>query len=719
MRANAEQVVENSRVDVSRALARAEHAENVSKPVHLRLKTLETRIDESQKESNRLRSENESVRANAEQVVEKSRVDVSRALARAERAENVSKPVYRHGARVTDVRFNEIDGKAVVELMLSGAARYEILEQSADKAVLRIENAALPEALERSLDTSEFGGAVTMVSTFRSHAPAEENDVRMVVNLRRGIPNRLKRTESGFIWEFGAALVPQRVESLTESPAAPGAAAIPEKMRYYPNMVGQASTGGAAAAYTAASPAPANPAAAYTAASSAPANPSGIQNPFFEKKKKRKKYKGKRINLTIKDADIQHVLTFLAKEGRVNIVAGDEVQGNVTFHLENIPWDLALDMILKAKGFDYVKEQGVYRVALAETINKEVEMELEKKAKLRDLRQLVVRLLPVNYADATALADQVGKILSTRGSAAVDERTNTLIIKDTEDYIVAAEDLVRRLDTQTPQVLIEARIVEVSTNFTRDVGIQWGGNFAMSPVFGNETGLAFPSVVGVSGGASGTVPLVDGLFTNNPGFAVNLPAPAGEGAGGALGLTLGTLSGSANLSLRLSAQEEEGNVKIISSPRISTMDNKSATIRQGVQIPISVVSAQGVNTQFFNADLQLEVTPHVTQDGNIALEIAISKNEPNFGQTGANGNPTIQTKEATTELLLRDGDTTVIGGIYTRNFGENYSKLPGLGDIPIFGWLFKTKSATDQRSELLIFITPRIINRPASIQASR
>jgi len=403
----------------------------------------------------------------------------------------------------------------------------------------------------------------------------------------------------------------------------------------------------------------------------------------------------------------------------VNIVAGDEVQGNVTFHLENIPWDLALDMILKAKGFDYVKEQGVYRVALAETINKEVEMELEKKAKLRDLRQLVVRLLPVNYADATALADQVGKILSTRGSAAVDERTNTLIIKDTEDYIVAAEDLVRRLDTQTPQVLIEARIVEVSTNFTRDVGIQWGGNFAMSPVFGNETGLAFPSVVGVSGGASGTVPLVDGLFTNNPGFAVNLPAPAGEGAGGALGLTLGTLSGSANLSLRLSAQEEEGNVKIISSPRISTMDNKSATIRQGVQIPISVVSAQGVNTQFFNADLQLEVTPHVTQDGNIALEIAISKNEPNFGQTGANGNPTIQTKEATTELLLRDGDTTVIGGIYTRNFGENYSKLPGLGDIPIFGWLFKTKSATDQRSELLIFITPRIINRPASIQASR
>jgi len=452
-------------------------------------------------------------------------------------------------------------------------------------------------------------------------------------------------------------------------------------------------------------------------------SPTGVQDPYFKRRKKKKKYKGKKINLTIQDADIQQVLTFLAKQGGVNIVAGDEVKGNVTFHLENIPWDLALDMILKSKGFDSVKEgQGsstVYRVALAETINKEIEMEFEKKKKLRELRQLVVRLIPINYATALALSEQVKKILSERGSIAVDERTNTLIVKDTEDYIVAAEDLVRRLDTQTPQVLIEARIVEASTNFVRDVGVQWGGNFAMSPVFGNETGLAFPSILGISGGASGTSPVLDGLFTNNPGFAVNLPAPAGEGAGGALGLTLGTLSGSANLSLRLSAQEEEGNVKIISSPRISTLDNKKAVIKQGVSIPISVVSAQGVNTQFFNADLSMEVTPHVTQDGNIALSINISKNEPNFGQTGANGNPTIQKKEANTELLLRDGDTTVIGGIYTRNYGQSYSKVPLLGDIPILGWLFKTKSESDQRSELLIFITPRIINRPAVLQAQR
>jgi len=604
-------------------------------------------------------------------------------------------------ASLSNVRFQDLKKKHRIALDVEGNAQYEILEQTPEKAVLLLRNAKMPKQLQRSLDTSSFGGPITMISTYRSNLPQENGDIRVVVNLRKSTPNRVIRGQKGLVWEFEQnGSFPTQVSKNTTSQKQSGAQDA-NRLRYYPNMVGQSSA----------------------KAGQPRVSPTGVQDPYFKRRKKKKKYKGKKINLTIQDADIQQVLTFLAKQGGVNIVAGDEVKGNVTFHLENIPWDLALDMILKSKGFDSVKEgQGsstVYRVALAETINKEIEMEFEKKKKLRELRQLVVRLIPINYATALALSEQVKKILSERGSIAVDERTNTLIVKDTEDYIVAAEDLVRRLDTQTPQVLIEARIVEASTNFVRDVGVQWGGNFAMSPVFGNETGLAFPSILGISGGASGTSPVLDGLFTNNPGFAVNLPAPAGEGAGGALGLTLGTLSGSANLSLRLSAQEEEGNVKIISSPRISTLDNKKAVIKQGVSIPISVVSAQGVNTQFFNADLSMEVTPHVTQDGNIALSINISKNEPNFGQTGANGNPTIQKKEANTELLLRDGDTTVIGGIYTRNYGQSYSKVPLLGDIPILGWLFKTKSESDQRSELLIFITPRIINRPAVLQAQR
>jgi type IV pilus assembly protein PilQ len=181
-----------------------------------------------------------------------------------------------------------------------------------------------------------------------------------------------------------------------------------------------------------------------------------------------------------------------------------------------------------------------------------------------------------------------------------------------------------------------------------------------------------------------------------------------------MGLTLGSIGGAANLNLRLSAAEETGNIKIVSAPKVSTLDNTAATIQQGVSIPVSVVSAQGVNTQFFNALLKLEVLPHVTQDGNISLKIDISKNEPDFGQTGASGNPSIRKKEAHTELLVKDGDTTVIGGIYTRNTSDGYKKVPFFADLPILGPMFRNHKVTDQRSELLIFITPRIINRAAA-----
>jgi len=193
-----------------------------------------------------------------------------------------------------------------------------------------------------------------------------------------------------------------------------------------------------------------------------------------------------------------------------------------------------------------------------------------------------------------------------------------------------------------------------------------------------------------------------------------MPAPSGQGAGGALGLTLGSLGGAANLALRLSAAEEEGTIKIISAPKISTIDNSEAVIQQGISFPVSVVSAQGVNTQFFDAQLKMQVRPHVTQDGNIMLKVDISKNEPDFSQTGANGNPTIRKKEAGTSLLLRDGDTTVIGGIYTRNVATNRKKVPFFADLPLIGTLFSNWSELDKRSELLIFVTPRIVNRQAS-----
>jgi type IV pilus assembly protein PilQ len=245
------------------------------------------------------------------------------------------------------------------------------------------------------------------------------------------------------------------------------------------------------------------------------------------------------------------------------------------------------------------------------------------------------------------------------------------------------------------------------------LGIQWGLDSTFSAASGNPTGLRFPSTIGISGGADDIQGSTEGV-SSNPNFVVNLPSSAGLGSGGALGLTFGSIDSTFNLNIRLSALENRGSVKIVSSPKITTLDNKEAKISQGVSIPISQVAAAGIQTVFFDAVLSLVATPHVTQDGNIYLKLRAENNTPDFQNVGARGDPTILKKEAETELLLKDGDTTVIGGIYTSNAGFNRSEVPYLARIPILGAFFRNHQESDRRSELLIFVTPRIVNRAAS-----
>jgi type IV pilus assembly protein PilQ len=296
----------------------------------------------------------------------------------------------------------------------------------------------------------------------------------------------------------------------------------------------------------------------------------------------------------------------------------------------------------------------------------------------------------------------------------VDTRTNVLIIKDIRSNTEKARALVRSLDTQTPQVLIESRIVEANTTFSRQLGVQWGGQALANAGRGNSTGLIFPNSVSVTGGAPGTggngVP-------GTPNFAVNLPASVGEGVGGALGFVFGSAGGALNLNLRLSAAENEGTVKTISAPKVTTLDNNTARISQGVSIPFSQTSAQGVNTTFVEARLSLEVTPHITQDGSILMAINAQNNQPDPSNTGANGQPAIQRKEANTQVLVKDGDTTVIGGIYVRRGSTTTAAVPFLSKIPVLGLLFKNTADRDDRQELLIFITPRILNRQTIAQS--
>jgi type IV pilus assembly protein PilQ len=429
----------------------------------------------------------------------------------------------------------------------------------------------------------------------------------------------------------------------------------------------------------------------------------------------RREYQGRRITLDFHDIDIRNLLRLIADVSKKNIVVADNVNGKVTVSLRNVPWDQALDLVLKAKGLDKEEMGNVIRVAPIADLAKEQQARAEAEKARLPLIPLKVRLIPVNFARAGDVQARVKEVLSERGSVSVDERTNVLIVKDMQETLARAEGLVRNLDTEIPQVRIESRIVEASSNFNKAIGVQWGGNASFSPATGNPTGLFFPNVANTAGAAGG------GPTTGtsaNPNYAVNLPAAIGQGSGGGLGFTFGSAGGAFNLNLRLSALENSGVLKTISSPSVSTIDNKEATIGQGVSIPFSQVSASGVNTVFIEAKLELKVTPHVSADGSILMKIKVTNNQPNPQLTGANGQPSISKREAETEALVKDGDTTVIGGIYTRQTASNVAEVPLLGKIPILGYFFRTKSDSDNHTELLIFITPRIINRQATPVAS-
>jgi type IV pilus assembly protein PilQ len=383
-----------------------------------------------------------------------------------------------------------------------------------------------------------------------------------------------------------------------------------------------------------------------------------------------------------------------------------------------------LDVVLRAKNLGSVREGNLVRVAPLSALEKELEQEIARQKQMAEVLPTETRLIGVSYAHASSLQDKAKDLLSSRGKISVDDRTNNLIVSDVARNLQLIEDLVRNLDTQTAQVTIEARIIEATTDYSRQFGIQWGGNTFMDTTHGNPTGLVFPYNIGIGGGADDSKASVSGLVPDvrtgvpggtNPNFVVNMPAPAGLNTGGAIGLTLGSVAGAFNLNLRLSAMETTGTIRILSSPRITTLDNIDATIEQGVSIPVSVVSAMGAQTQFVDAKLHLGVKPHVTNEGTVLLTITVTNNSPDFVNTGANGDPTIQKKEAKTTMLVRDGDTGVIGGIYTRNSGLSYTKVPYFADIPVLGYLFRSRKENDDRDELLIFITPRIVNRARSL----
>ena len=462
----------------------------------------------------------------------------------------------------------------------------------------------------------------------------------------------------------------------------------------------------------------------------------------------KKQYTGRRISLEFKDADILNVLRIIADVSRRNIVATDDVKGQVTIVLYDVPWDQALDILLKSTGLEMVEYDDVITVSTSKRLEEERRARLAARQAGIELEPLQTDYIRVNYVKAGELARLLGGssttsaaaaaatdaitggvqqamdspsqrrgLLSSRGLVQVNEATNTLVVRDVASGIANARELVRRLDVQTPQVSIQGLIFEADTNLDRDLGIRWGARYVASPETGNPTGRNFPGRV-VAGGAGPSSSGGDNPLPVMFDFPASAVAP---GAGSTLGLFLGSLSGSAALDAEITALEQAGKGKVISRPKVITLNNAEAVI-QSLEIlrvrlpstgtvintgPGGVAGGQTTATQAIDTGIILRVTPQVSSDGYVLMQLFVKSSVPS--QVETDNIPNEISRQATSQVLVREGETVVIGGVYRQRANTAESGVPYLRSVPVLGWLFKNSLLRDNRQELLVFITPRVV----------
>src|SRR5579859_4381176 len=433
----------------------------------------------------------------------------------------------------------------------------------------------------------------------------------------------------------------------------------------------------------------------------------------------KKEYTGERLTLNFQDIDVRSVLQLLADTSGQNIVVSDSVSGNLTLRLQNVPWDQALDIVLRTKGLDKRRQDNVIIIGPTEELATREKAELAAHKEVQELAPVRTEFLQVNYAKVVDLAKLIKtgnakeSMLSPRGSLSVDERTNTLLVQDTSDKLADIRRLVQTLDVPIKQVLIEARIVVVSDTFERDLGARFGVNSAtkngpggLLAVSGN--GIGANSIIG-----TGLGPASLAATTLDNRYQVNTPA---TNTNGSIGISL--LGGSYLVDLELSAAQNEGKSETISSPRVITANQKQATISQGVEIPFQESASSGATTtQFKDAVLKLKVTPLITPDNRVILDLDVSDDSVGQQVTSATGGsvPSIDTRQIITQVLVNDGQTVVLGGILETTKSRAANKVPFLADIPVLGYFFRNTTDINNKTELLIFITPKILREGSNL----
>jgi type IV pilus assembly protein PilQ len=592
------------------------------------------------------------------------------------------------------------EGQLAITVKADGSLRYQdFFLGNPDRLVVDFKDVT-SRAPVRALDVAEGPVKKIRLAQFSAQAPRV---ARLVMDLDSRTPYRVVEGRDGVKIVFGEGREPKPapMAALRAEPVAPA----PAHVAPMPMVVKAAAVSSAPALNMPALPEP------------------QVVQPSKEVFEPRtvgvaeKKFTGHPVSLDFKDGDLQDIFRLFADISGLNVVVNPGVSGKVTLKLTEVPWDQALDLILKTNGLGKTLDDNVIRIAPLSALQKE-ESDLRKLNEEKALAgDLIVWRKSLSYAKAGEMSPTVQKVaLSARGNITLDPRTNTMIITDLEPNIEKAKELIADLDRATPQVEIEARIVVTSRNFTRDLGIQWGFLNQQTQQFGNTTGQAFPNSIilngqgvpaqgGLSADQGNGLASNAGIGTTGRGYAVNMPA---SGFNSAIGISLGNILGNFNLDAALTALERQGRGRLLSTPKVTTQNNQEAEIKQGVQIPIQTVANNTVTVQFKDAVLTLKVTPQITEAATVILNIDVQNNTADFANL-VNGIPPINTQSAKTNVLVRDGATTVIGGIYQSNEQTSQQRTPFLGNIPILGYLFRNRFVTSNSNELLLFITPRII----------
>ncbi len=562
-------------------------------------------------------------------------------------AEAVGKPAW-----VNRINFLMMDeGKSRVIVRTTEQVRYETERPSPTRVLLKLFNTRIPKFEKRPLITTRFKSAVDRVVPVQT--PQMGETALIAIELREAVPYRVEQKDNVFFVDFEPSTVPPRPLADVEMPK-------------WQQVMKETET-------------------VVTGMPEAPSVK--VVSPDTGQV-----YTGQEISLDFQNADVRNVFRILHEISGKNFVIGEDVRGRVTLKLDKVPWDQALDLVTKMNRLGVSEEGNIIRIAPLATIEAEKAAEKRVQEAAEEAAPLVTEYIPVNYSDATAMQGHIKEVKTERGKVTVDERTNMVIMTDIRDGIERAKEVVRKLDVVTRQVMIEARIVEAETNFSREIGIQWG--------FTHQT-LRGADDLGGPWGFSGAV----GGPAN---YAVNLP-PGAPTSG--IGFTFSRFPGgltSLDIDAALTAAEQEGTLKIISAPKVLTLDNKEANIKQGQQIPYQKEEEGTISVEFVDAVLSLTVIPHITMDNRVSMRVTATKDSPDFGNAVL-GQPPIDTKQTTTELLVNNGDTIVIGGIITEDRSTAEARVPGLSKIPVLGWLFKSRLKTHNKTELLIFMTPTIV----------